>query len=278
MLGFRKTEKAVGLVHLDARWYNPYTSRFVQPDLWNFSSTGLPVKVQHDVMQFAGLNSNQLLLDPGQQMRFGYVSGNPINSIDLIGLEVLNLGRDLDVGIYSLLPGEHQFTALIPDDQSTAVDREVNGVQFNAIELADGNKGYVLGAHKSETDTLVLIPNQSADVKALDQSLSGVVKPGDINYSTETFPVENSTFSNDSDLIDEYLNAASNYQNNTSVQPEPYRDPVSEPGDSGNSNSWNQSLHDAVGSNTTSDMSGYDMYNEYRIDAGLFGPSQSCPN
>ena len=81
-----RTEKAAGLVHLDARWYNPQTTRFIQPDLWNFASTGLPQEVQHEVMQFAGLNVNQLLLDPGQQMKYGYVKSVPLNGTDPFGL------------------------------------------------------------------------------------------------------------------------------------------------------------------------------------------------
>jgi len=89
MFSAQNTEKAAGLVHLDARWYNPQTTRFVQPDLWNFSSTGLSKEIQHEVMQFAGLDLNQLLKDPGQQMRFGYVSHNPLSWIDPFGLAEL---------------------------------------------------------------------------------------------------------------------------------------------------------------------------------------------
>jgi len=93
-----RTEKAAGLVHLDARWYNPHTTRFIQPDLWNFASTGLPKEIQHEVMQFAGLNSNQLLKDPGQQMRFGYVANNALKLPDYTGLSSI-IGEAADGGI-----------------------------------------------------------------------------------------------------------------------------------------------------------------------------------
>ena len=73
-------------MHLDARWYNPQTTRFIQPDLWNFASTGLPKEIQHEVMQFAALNTSLLLSDPGQQMRYGYVANNPSSWMDLMGL------------------------------------------------------------------------------------------------------------------------------------------------------------------------------------------------
>ena len=82
----RYTEAATGLVHLDARWYNPHTQRFMQPDLWNFRSTGLPSEIQHELMRFTGLDTNQLLRDPSQQVAYGYVSGNPLAWTDWLGL------------------------------------------------------------------------------------------------------------------------------------------------------------------------------------------------
>ncbi|MDB2448668.1 hypothetical protein N9W78_00040 [bacterium] len=82
----RYTEATTGLVHLDARWYNPQTQRFVQPDLWNFRNTGLPMAVRHELMRFTGLDTAQLLREPGQQMGYGYVSGNPLAWSDLLGL------------------------------------------------------------------------------------------------------------------------------------------------------------------------------------------------
>lgn len=82
----RYTEAATGLVHLDARWYNPHTQRFVQPDLWNFRNTGLPSDIQHELMRFTGLDTAQLLRDPSQQVAYGYVSGNPLAWTDWLGL------------------------------------------------------------------------------------------------------------------------------------------------------------------------------------------------
>lgn len=82
----RYTEGATGYTNLDARWYNPYTQRFNQPDYWNFSNTGLPKAVQHELMQFTGLNTALLLRDPAQQMRYGYVRSNPLRYLDPFGL------------------------------------------------------------------------------------------------------------------------------------------------------------------------------------------------
>jgi hypothetical protein len=71
---------------MDARWYNPHTHRFVQPDYWNLRNTHLPAEIQHELMRFTGLNTDQLLNDPSQQMRYGYVSGNPSKWVDPWGL------------------------------------------------------------------------------------------------------------------------------------------------------------------------------------------------
>ena len=80
------TDFNTGLTQMDARWYNPHTVRFLQPDHWNVQNTYLPKAIQHELMQFAGLNTQQLLRDPAQQMAYGYVRGNPLSYVDPMGL------------------------------------------------------------------------------------------------------------------------------------------------------------------------------------------------
>ena len=41
LMPYQYTEATTGLVHLDARWHNPQTQRFVQPNLWNFRNAVL---------------------------------------------------------------------------------------------------------------------------------------------------------------------------------------------------------------------------------------------
>ncbi len=96
---------------MDARWYNPHTARFLQPDYWNLRNTHLPAEIQHESMQFSGLNTQQLLRDPAQQMAYGYVRGNPLRWMDPMGLCVESLvSRGLDyvqtgLSVVGMAPG-----------------------------------------------------------------------------------------------------------------------------------------------------------------------------
>ncbi|MFC1237284.1 RHS repeat-associated core domain-containing protein [Vibrio sp. F74] len=88
------TDYNTGLVQLDSRWYNGHNGRFIQPDNWNLRNTHLPKAVQHELMQFTGVNTQQLLNDPSQQMAYGYVRGNPLKYVDPYGLYLNPFNRD----------------------------------------------------------------------------------------------------------------------------------------------------------------------------------------
>jgi len=170
-----RTEKAAGLVHLDARWYNPYTSRFVQPDLWNFSSTGLPKDVQHEVMQFAALNTSQLLSDPGQQMRYGYVRGNPVSLIDPYGLEIAD-------GAYLVTAGIH--SAIYINNPGIEEDFLYDGYGGYSVPTGDG------GSYRNSDDSFM---GHEADIDAYAAYHSSSAGGGDTLQMTpiETTPLQN---------------------------------------------------------------------------------------
>jgi hypothetical protein len=136
-------------VQLDARWYNPHSSRFQQPDYWNLRNTHLPTAIQHELMRFTGLNTSQLLNDPGQQLAYGYVSGNPIRYVDHNGLVVANVvgavaGGLLDAGIQL---GEIAFS-----NNKSLSDFDVTQVVINA---AAGAVGAGIGSNITKLATKV---------------------------------------------------------------------------------------------------------------------------
>lgn len=161
----RYTEGATGYTHLDARWYNPYTQRFNQPDYWSFNNTGLPKSIQHELMRFSGLNTSQLLRDPAQQMRFGYVKNNPLSYIDLNGLDSFIGIRALDTNFPPW--GTHSFTIISTTDTSQYGEHEDDFVEMVNTNgtwpgVGEGETFYVMtlagfndkGVLVSETDNL----------------------------------------------------------------------------------------------------------------------------
>ena len=80
------TETLTGLTHMDARWYDPSKGRFIQPDQYNHANLMLPKGAQSELMRYIGRSQGDLLRDPAQQMRYGYVSGNALRWVDPTGL------------------------------------------------------------------------------------------------------------------------------------------------------------------------------------------------
>ncbi|MBU2862891.1 RHS repeat-associated core domain-containing protein [Reinekea forsetii] len=79
-------ESISGFNHMDARWYNPKVGRFIQPDQYNHVNLMLPKGAQSELMRYIGRTQSDLLKDPSQQMRYGYVSGNALRWVDPLGL------------------------------------------------------------------------------------------------------------------------------------------------------------------------------------------------
>lgn len=92
---------------MDARWYQPKLGRWLQPDYYNFAQLSLPKGARQQLLGSTRLNTQSLLRDPAQQMRYGYVSGNPLRWVDPLGLISYKDGVDesqLDEKMTRIIP------------------------------------------------------------------------------------------------------------------------------------------------------------------------------
>lgn len=103
-------EPLTGLALMDARWYDAQKARFLQPDQYNHANLMLPKGAQSELMRYIGRSQSDLLRDPAQQMRYGYVSGNPLRWVDPLGLAT-DVERARTVLGLSPLDGDYQVTS-----------------------------------------------------------------------------------------------------------------------------------------------------------------------
>lgn len=83
---------------MDARWYQPKLGRWLQPDYYNFAQLSLPTGARQQLLASTSLNTQGLLRDPAQQMRYGYTVGNFYRWTDPLGLATYFIGGALDKG------------------------------------------------------------------------------------------------------------------------------------------------------------------------------------
>lgn len=152
------TDGNTGLVHLDARWYNPHTSRFVQPDYWNFKNTYLPTEIQHELMRFTGLNvTAQLMRDPNQQLAYGDVSGNPLVWVDPFGLASCPTEQKPEYKQYRLDPstGELIQIDIVRQQVFDARPQDASGILATAAG-ADSISAYETTTKKEYANALAI--------------------------------------------------------------------------------------------------------------------------
>ncbi|MBU2863263.1 hypothetical protein KO489_05365 [Reinekea forsetii] len=145
-------ESISGFNHMDARWYNPTVGRFIQPDQYNHVNLMLPKDAQSELMRYIGRTQSDLLKDPAQQMRYGYVSGNALRWVDPLGLcepedagYVGLVGNGVQVVDPSNMyanPGNYVQPLYFSDDSNLIYGYSPEtDVNFISIEL-EGNAGF----------------------------------------------------------------------------------------------------------------------------------------
>ncbi|MDN3649149.1 RHS repeat-associated core domain-containing protein [Reinekea marina] len=102
-------ESISGFNHMDARWYNPKVGRFIQPDQYNHVNLMLPKGAQSELMRYIGRTQSDLLKDPSQQMRYGYVSGNALRWVDPLGLCDTGISQDQWLAMQSDANAQSQY-------------------------------------------------------------------------------------------------------------------------------------------------------------------------
>ncbi|MDN3649177.1 M15 family metallopeptidase [Reinekea marina] len=111
---------------MDARWYNPTVGRFIQPDQYNLVNLMLPNGAQSELMRYIGRTQSDLLKDPAQQMRYGYVSGNALRWVDPLGL-----CEPVDAGYVAAADPNKK------EDRYKALQGKIkNGDSLDAVEVA----------------------------------------------------------------------------------------------------------------------------------------------
>jgi len=108
-------------------------------------------------MRFTGLDTAQLLRDPGQQMGYGYVSGSPLAQIDPTGMFsfVLSTGVEGSAGSGSLQIGSGIYIVISDDNWDAGIINYYGGSVSEGSETgADIGAGLQYSPDNDSTDDL----------------------------------------------------------------------------------------------------------------------------
>ncbi len=120
------------LTHMDARWYSADIQRFLQPDYYNIAQLQTPMAARHLLLAKSGLTRQDLMMDPSQQIRYGYVGGNQLGKLDWNGLfQGVDVTQDLqDLGVEM----ESPYNSFADFNEATKFTVRVGG----ALEAGSG--------------------------------------------------------------------------------------------------------------------------------------------
>lgn len=237
----RLLDQHTGLQNNLHRWYDPMVGRWAS----------------EDPIGFAARDANI----------YRYVANMTTMAVDPNGLKVYWGVRDLD----GVPIGNHGFIVIVPDDPSAFANDP------NMVGLYDGKTGTTLGGHKSNTDCLVGIRNQKADIASVREhndrdryskrANSDKYKSG---WSYEEHEVKPPSGMSDTDFIRQLIDASENYNTHS---PPAYTLP------NANCHTWVNTLLKSAGvpesaRNAAGEFGGIDWGEEDLIDESLFGPRQ----
>lgn len=150
-------EPLTGLANMDARWYDAQKGRFIQGDQYNHANLMLPAGAQSELMRYIGRSQSDLLRDPAQQMRYGYVSGNALRWVDPLGL-CPDIEPDPQWTINPNAPGNYALSDVVAVIMSTPTGRLAIEVGKPDIKMDIEEKG---GHFDKNTNTIHLNKNLS---------------------------------------------------------------------------------------------------------------------
>jgi len=162
--------------------------------------------------------------------------------------------------------GTHQFTIIVPDNPAAfSSPVKIGGNSYSMRDLGNGIKGFVIGAHNVNGRLMVKV-FEASDYQATLEYYNPKKYTKWYSSDFDTEIAKCSSSKQDTQFINDIFNAVNNYILNEN------KNNISYPalGYGVNSNSWAQSVIDAVGGHVRQNFSGVDWWNGGRVPGSYF--------